>query len=381
MALREIVVIGAGIAGASAAAELAGTGNVVLLEQEDFPGYHSTGRSAALFSEIYGGPAVRALSRASRSFLFSPPDSFCETGLVHRRGSLFVAREDQLARLDAFETALAAPEATVRVSAGDALQLCPLLRPDYIAGAVYEADSADVEVHELHRGYLRQLKARGGRLLTASRVTALDWRGGIWQIRAGDNLFEADVIVNAAGAWADRIAAAAGAVPLGVTPCRRTAVLVEPPPSADVTRLPLTIDVDEEFYLKPDAGDLLLSPADETPVEPCDVAPEEWDVAVAIDRVCIATTLEVRRVKHSWAGLRSFAPDRAPIAGFDPDAPGFFWLAGQGGYGIQTAPALAQLTTALISGSEIPEALAVAGVQPDMLSPHRFHRARREWAE
>jgi D-arginine dehydrogenase len=366
----DVVVIGAGMAGATVAARLAVDRRVVMLERESQPGYHSTGRSAALFSETYGNAPVRALSRASRDFLFAPPPGFTEYPLARMRGSLHIARADQDA---AYEEFLAQPDVathTRTVSADEALSLCPILRPGYVTKAVLEPQASDVDVHALHQGFLRM--ARNGRLVTDADVVALEHTGELWHVHTPAGGFTAPIVVNAAGAWADTIAKLAGVTPLGIAPFRRTALLVDAPPGFDADVLPNTIDIGEEFYFKPDAGRLLLSPADETPSPPSDVQPDEMDVAIAIDRVQSATTLDIRRVFRKWAGLRSFAPDRTPAIGFDARAEGFFWLAGQGGYGIQTAPAASLLAAALIRGQSVPDELLRFGVSAAEISPRRF---------
>ena len=368
----DIAVTGAGIAGASAAAHLARTARVVVLEQESHPGYHATGRSAALFSEIYGNTVVRALSRASRAFLFTPPDGFSEHALTAPRGALHIARSDQMGAL---EELLREPDVAANahfVDAAEVMRLSPILREDYAVGGAHEPDARDIDVHGLHQGYLKLLKARGGTLVCDAPCAGIERMGDVWRIRAGDDVYTAPIIVNAAGAWADEIAVLAGVSPLGITPCRRTAMLIEAPPVAGIDRMPLTIDMAEEFYFKPDAGKLFISPADETPSPPCDAQPDELDIAIAIDRVQTATTLEIARVSSKWAGLRSFAPDRSLVIGFDRAAEGFFWLAGQGGYGIQTAPAASRLAAALILGQGVPNDIADFGVSADMVSPKRF---------
>jgi len=370
-AASDILVIGAGIAGASVAAELSATHRVTLLEREAMPGYHSTGRSAALFSEIYGGPPVRALSRASRDFFFSPPPGFTEYPLVKPRRALYIANPHQLPALDSFAANPDVKPAVHRIDAAAALKACPILRPEAVAAAVIEPDASDVDVHALHDGYLRLFRKRSGTLITDANVHTLERRGRQWRATTGAGVFEAPVVVNAAGAWADDIAAKAGAERQRIQPRRRTALLVELPAGCDADAWPMTIDVEETFYFKPDAGLLLISPADETAVDACDVQPEEIDIATAIDRVERVTTLKVQRIRKKWAGLRSFGPDRAPVIGFDPDADGFFWLAGQGGYGIQTAPAAAKLAAALIRGEELPP--QVDGFDPVSVSPARFH--------
>jgi D-arginine dehydrogenase len=371
---HDFIIIGAGIAGASVAAMLAAEARVVLVEREDHPGFHSTGRSAALFSEIYGNETVRALSRASRSFFVAPPESFGATTLVKRRGSLFIASAGQLEQLEAFASLPDIAPMTRRVSIEEMIGLCPALRPDVIVAGVLEPDSMDIEVHELHQGYLRQFRRHGGTLITDAEVASLDRQAGGWRAQAGSRELRAPVVINAAGAWADVVATLAGVAPVGLQPRRRTAVLVDPPEGAAIDRWPMIIDIDEEYYVKPDAGLLLVSPADETPMEPCDVQPEELDIAMAIHRAEEAMVLDVRRTRRSWAGLRSFVADRTPVVGFDPTAEGFFWLAGQGGYGIQTAPALARAAAALALRRDLPADLVAEGIRPAALAPDRLRR-------
>ncbi|HEY2068409.1 MAG TPA: FAD-binding oxidoreductase [Rhizomicrobium sp.] len=368
----DIVVIGAGIAGASVAAELAHTHRVAILERENAPGYHSTGRSAALFSEIYGNGVVRALSRASRDFFYAPPDGFAEQPLVKPRGSLYIARAEQMRHLEEFAANTDLAGSIRRIAPEEARRICPILRPEYVAAALIEDDAADVDVDALHQGYLRQFRKLGGTLLLDQDVRTLSHRGGEWQVETREGTFRAAIVINAAGAWADAMAEKAGATALHIQPRRRTAVLVELPAGMVPDAWPMVIDIGEAFYLKPDAGLLLISPADETPTPPCDVQPEEFDVAVAIDRVEQATNLTINRIRKRWAGLRSFAPDRSPVIGFDSAQPGFFWLAGQGGYGIQTAPAASKLAAALVRGE--PLGAELSGIVTS-LSPERF-RAR-----
>jgi D-arginine dehydrogenase len=368
----DVIVIGAGIAGASVAAHLAETRRVVLIEREDRPGYHSTGRSAALFTEIYGNPVIRALTRASRRFLFNPPPSFTDGPLTHPRGCLYIATAAQMESLRQFQALPDIAPATKTVSVAEARRLCPVLRDDYVAGALLEADSSDIEVHALHQGYLRLFRQRNGRLVNDAEVRAVQRAGPGWSVHAGAQVLTAPLVVNAAGAWADEIAALAGIARVGLVARRRTAVLVDPPPGVAVNAWPFVNDIDEQFYFKPEAGSLFLSPADETPVPPGDAQPDEWDVATAVERVEAATTLQITRLKARWAGLRTFAPDRSPVVGFSPQSEGFFWLAGQGGYGIQTAPALSRAAAALALGLELPEDLLAAGVRAADMSPARF---------
>ncbi|ATQ45008.1 FAD-dependent oxidoreductase [Caulobacter mirabilis] len=358
------------MAGVSAASHLATDLAVVVLEQEVQAGFHATGRSAALFSEVYGNRVVRALSRASRPVLFGDDESFCTTPLARSRGSLWIGRRDQVAALSAFAALPDIAPATHELDARETAALFPILRADYAVRGLLEPSASDIDVDALHQAYIRAFRRRGGRLITDARVDALSREGTRWRVRFGAESILADVVVNAAGAWADEVAALAGVQGVGIRPHRRTALLVDAPAARDIDDWPMAIDIDETFYIKPDAGRLLLSPADETPSPPCDAQPEDWDVAVAVDRVQTATTLECRRIVAKWAGLRSFAPDRSPVVGYDETSPGFFWLAGQGGYGIQTAPALARIADSLVRHRGIPEDLG-ADVSSFDLSPSR----------
>ena len=368
----DVIVLGAGMAGASLAATLAPTHRVVLLEQEDQPGLHATGRSAAMFFETYGNATVRALTRASRAFLQSPPAAFAPNALLQPRAALFVADESRLFALDLLAAEYASAAVFVELDAREAMQQCPILREDWIAGALLDPSGHDMDVAAIHLGYLRLGRQAGMRLVTGTGETSLERAGGLWRVRTQAGEFAAPVVVNAAGAWADRIAIAAGVHPIGLQPLRRTAVLLPAPAGHDIAAWPMVIDVEEEFYFKPDAGKLLLSPANEDLMDPCDVMPDDIDVAIAVDRFEHATTVQVTRVGHSWAGLRSFVPDRSPVAGFAADAEGFFWLAGQGGYGIQMAPALARAAAALLAGTGLPEDVLAQGVTEQALSPRRL---------
>jgi len=367
----DVLVIGAGMAGASVAAHLAEHRRVLLLEAEDRAGYHATGRSAALFTEIYGNEVIRALTRASRGFLASPPASFDASSLLRRRGCLYIAHAAQVETLAAFAALEDVAPATHSIPVEEAYRRCPVLKPGYLAAALLEPDASDIDVSALHQGYLRLFRSRGGQLLTGAPVSAIERHAGGFTVQAGRETLRTRILVNAAGAWADRIAALAGLAPLGLTPRRRTAVLVDPPAGLSIADWPFVNDIDEQFYFKPEAGLLFLSPADETPLEPCDAQPDEWDVATVVERVEAATTLRIERLKARWAGLRTFAPDRSPVVGFSPAAPGFFWLAGQGGYGIQTAPALSRLAAALIEEAPLPPDLLEAGVDAGALRPDR----------
>ncbi len=365
----DIIVIGAGMAGASAAAMLAGDGRVLLLEREDQPGYHTTGRSAALYTCAYGPPLIRALTRASGGFFHNPQSRFLDHALLRPRGALFVAGGEQADSIARLEDELGA--AVRRLDGGEALASMPLLRRDYVTAALLDETAADIDVMALHQHYLKTFREAGGVLRTGAGVVAMDHDASRWRVDTDGGAFAAPIVVNAAGAWADAIAEMAGAVPVGLVPKRRTALLVDPPANHVPDDWPMAVDVDERFYLKPDAGKLLISPADETPSPPCDAQPEEMDVAICIDRIETAFDLTVRRIDHKWAGLRNFVADRCPVVGFDSDAPGFFWLAGQGGYGIQSAPAMARVTAALVRGRPIPGDIADEGVNQAQLSPQR----------
>ncbi len=376
----DVIVIGAGIAGASAAAELAARGSVVVLERESQPGYHTTGRSAALFSQVYGPPLIRALTRASAPFHAALPEGFASGPLLRRRPVAMIGREDQLAMVQSeFEAVRSRGDVGV-VTGSEVRETMPLLREGYVGAALMEYDAADIDVHGLHHGYLRQMKARGGTLVTRADVRGLSRIGDLWQVETSAGVFTAPVVVNAAGAWADELAAMAGVAPVGLVPKRRTALTVDAPGGHADDAWPMVVDIDEQFYLKPDAGRLLLSPADETPSPPCDAQPEELDIAICIDRVEQAFDLQVRRVVNSWAGLRSFVADGVPVIGFADDAPGFFWLAGQGGYGIQSAPAVARVAAALVMGDPLPGDIADQGVEIAQLSPQRAGLVREVYA-
>lgn len=368
---HDIVVIGAGMAGASVAAHLAKHASVRLLEMERQPGYHSTGRSAAVFFEHYGNATVRALTRASREFFIAPDVDFTAATLLKPRAVLMIARTNQAEALSRFLASAAGGRAIEIKTAQEAQSLHPLLRSDDLWGGVYIKNAGDIEVHELHQGYLRLLHSRRGALTTDAQVMHLDRSRGAWTVSTAQDSFRAEVVVNAAGPWADQIGKLADAVNVGLQPRKRTACLIKPPPGDVVHDWPMLVDADEEFYLKPDAGMLLLSPADETICEPCDAQADDLDIAIAVDRIERATTLNVTRVTHKWAGLRSFVKDRSPVVGFDPRQPDFFWHAALGGYGIQTAPALSRAAAALVLGKSIDEDLLAFGITETALSPSR----------
>jgi D-arginine dehydrogenase len=369
----DFAVIGAGIAGASVAYELAATHRVVVLEQEAHAGYHATGRSAALFTETYGNETIRGLACAARAFLTTPAQGFAEYPLLTPRGLMLIATEAQLARVAADMAMIAPRVATARVLDGRAArELVPVLRERHVRAAIHEPHAMDIDVHGLHQGFLRGARRRGAELRTGARAERLERNGDAWTIRTRDATLRAKTLVDAAGAWGDEVAMLAGVQPLGLVALRRTIVTFAPPAGVDVARWPAVIDIGESFYFKPDAGRLLASPADETPSAPCDAQAEEIDIAIAMDRVQQAADLPVERIERAWAGLRTFARDRTPVVGFDAAVPGFFWLVGQGGYGIKTSPALARVAAALLRGEPLPHDIAAQGIRAEALAPARL---------
>ncbi|NUU01002.1 NAD(P)/FAD-dependent oxidoreductase [Herbaspirillum robiniae] len=371
----DYLIIGAGIAGASIAYWLARHGSVLLVERESQPGYHSTGRSAALYMESYGPPQVRALTCASRAFFDQPPAGFTDHPLLTPRGALFFATPDQQDELDAHEALVRSVSDKVqRLDAAQTCAMVPVLKPDEIVGAVYEEDASDIDVHALHQGFLRGARAAGARVLCDAEVLAITRDAGqdLWCIDTSQGELRAPVIVNAAGAWADEIGRLAGAAPIGLVPKRRSAFTFAAPAGSDSDRWPMFMRVDESFYVKPDAGLLLGSPANADPVAPHDVQAEELDIAIAIDHIQTWTSLEIRRPSHVWAGLRSFVADGSFVGGYDAQLPGFFWAAGQGGYGIQSAPAAGEAYAALVRAEPVPPHIARFGVDAAALSPARL---------
>lgn len=366
----DFAIIGAGMAGASIAAELAPHGRTILLEAEEVPGYHATGRSAAFWSETYGGPGVQRLTSASFGFLEAPPADFADRGFLGPRGALYIAEREGEAALAELAASFAGSGVELREELGPQLaRRVPELRPEWRHG-LWEASCRDIDVAALHQAFLAAARREGALLRCGAPVRGVVAAGGMWRITAAGEPIEARVVVNAAGAWADRIAVMAGVRRLGIVPHRRTMLQlrVEPPAPDD---LPLVIDALGRFYFKGEAGGRLwLSPHDESPAVPGDAAPEEIDVARAVDRLERVTRWQVAAVERKWAGLRSFAPDRLPVYGFHPGADGFFWCAGQGGFGIQTAPAAARLCRSLVLGRPLDEDLR--DIDPDAYAPGRL---------
>jgi D-arginine dehydrogenase len=366
----DIVVVGAGMAGASLAAEVAPHRSVLILEAEAHPGHHATGRSAAFWSECYGGPLVQPLTSASGPWLRDPPPDFHDSSFLRARGALTLAREADHALLEAECARFAGSGVMLEWFDRSAIERrIPGVRPGWTVG-LFEPGCSDIDVAALHGAYLKIARRRGAELRVDAPVTSLERSRGMWRIRTPRGAIEAPVLVNASGAWADSVARLAGLPPIGIQPYRRTIAQLRTDPLVPPD-LPLVMDARGTFYFKPEAGGRLwLSPHDETASEPCDTSPEELDIALALDRLEQVVDWRVDRLEHSWAGLRSFAPDRLPVYGFDPRAEGFFWCAGQGGFGIQTAPAAAQLAAALLLG-ESPRPLA-AGIDPAPYSAARF---------
>ena len=370
----DFVIIGAGIAGASAGWELAAHRRVLLLEREAQPGYHTTGRSAALYSATYGTPNICALTRASRAFYDAPPPEFGSAPILTPRGVVYLAGPDQLDLLEAaYAEALPRNPQVRRLTREELLEQAPCLRPEAVAAGMSEPGAADIDVHALHQGYLRGLRQRGGEIRTHAEVTALQRGEEGWHITLGDGeVLHARAVVNAAGAWADVVAAQAGVPPIGLEPRRRTAFTFPVPAGMQAAHWPAVIGIAEDYYFQPDAGQMLGSPANADAVAPHDVVPEELDVALGIHRIEQVTCFQIRRPSHTWAGLRSFVADGDLVIGWDNHVPGFFWLAAQGGYGIQSAAGAALLTRQLALGEPLAPELAREGVDVAGLSPARL---------
>lgn len=371
----DVVVVGGGIAGISSAYHLAATHSVALVEAEDHLARHSTGRSAALFFENYGARSIRPLTLASRSFFTAPPEDLVDGPLVTSRGALWIGRPDQdgtLTRIAAEGRDLGSNIA--ELDPEEVARRVPVIRPERLVGGLWEPDPLDLDVAGTHQAFLRGFRRRDGELITSAPVTSLRRRDRRWQIEAGTHTLEARLVVNAAGAWGDVLASRANVAPVGLQPMRRTAFMVAG--SEAYAGWPMVVDADHDFYFKPDGVQLLCSPADETPSEPTDARPDPLDVALAIERINEATTLGIRSVRSEWAGLRTFAPDRAMVIGPDPSEPSFVWLVGQGGTGIQTAPAAGELVATLIRGDALTPALTDVGVDPSLLAADRPSLAR-----
>lgn len=367
----DVAIIGAGMAGASLAAALAPCRSVVMIEAEDMAGYHATGRSAAFWQESYGGPQVQPLTRASEQVLASPDPQFSPRGFLGERSALVIGTADEAPQIEAFTSLFRSRGVHVdRLETGAFVSRVLGARPEWSEAAI-EYSCRDIDVGALHQAYLRSAKGAGARLVTRGALKKAEWRDGLWHLETQRGALTASLIVNAAGAWADQIAKICGVQPLGIQPFRRTMVQVRL--DADVpANLPLIMHVGGQFYFK-GAGErrIWLTPHDETSMAPGDVAPDEMDVALAIDRLQSVVDWPIAAVERKWAGLRSFAPDRLPVFGADPDMPAFIWCAGQGGFGIQTAPAISSLLAAQLGAP--PVDAVMRGLDPHIFSPTRFH--------
>ncbi|MBP7335192.1 FAD-binding oxidoreductase [Niveispirillum sp.] len=359
----DFLVIGAGMAGLSAAAHLSSHGSTLVLEQEEHPGYHATGRSAAIFVDSYGVGPIRTLTSHSRRLFESGSLPGLDLGLLTPRGLLYVTFDDDL------HPVFADLDYLPRLSPAEVVALAPILKRERVCGAFYEATALDMDVHGMQTAYLRHLRRQGGTLITGAGVHAARRLGGVWQVETKEGSVQAPIIVNAAGAWAGTVAGLFGAADPGLVPKRRSAAIIDGPAGADVTGWPMVADMAGRFYFKPEGGKLMLSPAEAEPTPPSDAYADDMQIAIAADHFQTVTGLDVTRVQRNWAGLRTFAPDEQPVIGFDPTVPGLFWLAGQGGFGIQTAPAAAALTAALVTGTDA--GFEVAGWLPSV-SPARF---------
>lgn len=368
----DIAIVGAGIAGAALAQALAPHRSVLLLEREAQPGCHSTGRSAAMFMESYGPPQARALTRASPAFYSAPPAGFSDAPILAPRGALYVGWQGQETLLDSTENSLRATGTAIeRLDAASTLQRVPVLHAQGLAGALWEPCAMDIDVHALHQGFLRDARRQGATLLCSAELASAQREDRHWQLRLSDGrTVQAQQLVNAAGAWADHVAARCGSAPVGLQPCRRSAFTFDAPADTAFRDWPVTAGIDDRWYFKPDAGQLLGSPANADPVPAHDVQPEELDIATGIAAIEERTTLRIRRPRRSWAGLRSFVPDGELVIGFD--ATGLFWLAGQGGYGIQSAAGAAQLAASLLLQQPLPDTLRAQGVDPALMAPTRM---------
>ncbi len=371
--IYDIAIIGGGIAGASLAHFLGAQRSLLMLEQETFHGYHASGRSAAEFTRRFHAQLVGKLAVASADFLMNPPQGFTEVPLLIPRGNLLVANEEKAAHLrEVFEREAQAGSEILPQSVEEALFRVPFLNPDYVRAAFFDPDCYDVEAETLLQSFIKSARNSGADIKTGCELVSASYNGFRWQIETTLGAFSARVLVNAAGAWADVIARRAGVAPLGLIPYRRTAITVDLPSGIDAAGLPEVNEIDEVWYLKPEAGRLLVSPADATPSEPCDAQPEELDIAYAMHYLEEATTLKVPAIASKWAGLRTFAPDRLPVVGFYQNQPNFFWLAGQGGYGIQSSPALGQYAADLLQRDKLSDRLLNAGLDGTEFRPVRF---------
>lgn len=371
----DILIIGGGIAGLSAGDALADHRKVVVLERESALGYHASGRSATFCHFGIGDDAVRAMTRYSLDIFPSYDRPEDGVAISQRWPAMFIATESMRPGMDALEAIMRPLTPSLRsLTAAEAQSIVPILRtgPDHVVAALLDPDARRLDSDALLQHHARSVARKSGSVIAEAEVNAISRVGSRWQVDTAKGIFTAEILVNAAGAWADAIAVMAGVVPLGLQPLRRTIISVEPPAGLDISRWPFTKTVDQGFYLLPDAGRLLVSPMDEVPSDAVDAQAEEYEIALAAWLLEENTTAAVSRVGHKWAGLRTFTPDRVPTAGFDRAVADFFWLAGQGGYGLQTSPAMAAVTASLITGVAWPTSLTAAGITADQLSPDKY---------
>ena len=369
----DFLVIGAGIGGTSCAHWLARDHSVIVLEMEDHPGYHTTGRSVAVYTEAYGPRTIRALAISGGEFFQKPPREFTDVPLCKPHGLMFIAREDQKSVLyEALGSVRDLSPDIHEISVDQAIDLVPVLRRDYLAAAFLDPNTLALDVNAIHQGYIRGLKRHSADIVTNAEVRSFDRKAGKWHVDTPVGEFAAPVVINGAGAWADVVAERIGARKIGLQPKRRTVIAFAPPAGVNGDQWPVTFDTEEKFYFKVDAGTVLGSPADETPVPPQDVQPEELDIAITVDRIERATTMKIERINRQWAGLRSFVTDGVPVVGYAPDVEGFFWCAGQGGYGIETSYGMGRCSAALAAGAALPEDLRNLGVTDADLGPERL---------
>ena len=371
MADFDFIVIGAGIAGASVAAHLAAKASVLILEMEERPGYHTTGRSAAAYEPNYGPRPFWALTLSGLAFYKNPPADFSDRPIFSRRGTLVIEAKGQ----EEFSQHFLKPGANLReVSVDEMLALIPVLRRDYANRGFYDDGTGDLDVDLLHRGYLKWFKQRGGKTICDAPAKEIHRVGAQWQVVTPQGTFTAGVVIDAAGAWGDKVAMMAGVAPVGLQPKRRSIGVIPITGHNGFMDWPFFEDCAETWYAKPQSGKLIVSSADQTPVEPHDAYADDEAIAVGVDRLMQATTLEVTRLDHSWGGLRSFAPDHFPVCGYEPSAPGFFWLIGQGGNGIQSSWGLSRLAAALALREAVPEDLLSLGLLIEDVLPARFRK-------
>jgi D-arginine dehydrogenase len=369
----DVIIVGAGAVGASLAYRLAPHKRVLMVEREEQPGYHSTGRSAAHYTDVIGGTVIQALSEETRRFIETPPDGFTDAPLLnHRPVLLLMGRDTEHAHFDESELDHVMGRILHRIDIDACLQHCPVVRPNKITHGLWEPTAGDIDVHAIHGGYLRGARQGGVELVCDAEVRSLERRDGVWQVETKAGSFQAPVVANCSGAWGDELGRMAGAEPVGLRPTRRTAFTFKGPDGVDCSAWPLVGDNTESFYFKPEAGLIMGSLADEAPSEPCDAQPEELDLAMAAHNIMAWTTLEITRLESRWAGLRSFVSDRLPVVGFDPCLAGFFWDIGQGGAGIQTSAGLSAYAAAVMLKTSLPEGLSKFGLEKETLSPARI---------